>query len=328
MFKMADWRYSAGAMTKIIRIGSRSSKLSLWQAHFVADLIRAHYDDVRVELKLFQTRGDKILTQPLAAIGSKGLFTQELEAALRRREIDCAVHSLKDLPTEEAEGLCLGAIPKRGQPHDALVSREGKNLAQLPHGAAVGTGSHRRRAQLLHHRPDLRIMDIRGNVPTRIQKLMADNSPYDAIVLAAAGLERLKLSDYITEIFAIARMTSAAGQGALAIQCRAEPDAIAFFAPLTDEKTRLAVTAERAFLAALGAGCSLPVAAYAFVENNQLHLHGRVTATDGSRQVNVTSKAALIPKSRNMQTAHQLGVHAAQQALQQGAAAILLAIQP
>lgn len=313
-------------MTRIIRIGSRSSKLSLWQAHFAADLIRAYYDDVRVELKPFQTRGDKILTQPLAAIGSKGLFTQELEAALRRQEIDCAVHSLKDLPTEAAEGLCIGAIPKRGRPHDALVSREGKNLAQLPHSAAIGTGSHRRRAQLLHHRPDLRIINIRGNVPTRIQKLMADNSPYDAIVLAIAGLERLKLSDCVTETFAIPRMTSAAGQGALAIQCRAEPETVAFFAPLTDEKTRLAVTAERAFLAALGGGCSLPAAAYAFVENNRLHLHGRVTAMDGSRQVDVTSKAALVPKGKNMQAAHQLGVHAAKQALQQGAAEILLTI--
>ena len=311
-------------MTRTIRIGSRSSKLSLWQAGFAADLIRGHYDDVRIELKAFQTRGDKIRSRPLAAIGGKGLFTQELEAALRRREIDCAVHSLKDLPTEEAEGLCLGAVPKRGNPRDVLLSREGKDLAQLPPGACVGTGSRRRRAQLLYHRPDLRMMNIRGNVPTRIKKLMAGDSRYDAIVLAAAGLERLKMSDCITETFAISRMTSAAGQGALAVQCRAEPAATAFFAPLTDEETWLAVSAERAFLAVLGGGCSLPVAAYAFVEDHRLHLDGRVTAVDGERQVDVTGEAALTAKGRNIQAAHQLGVDLAQQALRQGAAEILL----
>lgn len=312
-------------MTRIIRIGSRASKLSLWQARFAADLIQEHYD-VRVELKPFQTRGDRIRSRPLTAIGGKGLFTQELEAALRRQEINCAVHSLKDLPTEEAEGLCLGAIPQRGNPHDVLVSREGKSLSSLPMGARIGTGSRRRRAQLLYHRPDLHILNIRGNVPTRIQKLMADDGRYDAIVLAAAGLERLEMSDRISETFAIPRMVSAAGQGALAIQCRAEPEATAFFAPLTDEATQLAVTAERAFLAALGGGCSLPVGAYAFVEGHRLHLRGRVTAMDGGRQVDVAGETARVSDGKPIQSARQLGADLARQALQQGAAEILPAL--
>ena len=312
-------------MTRIIRIGSRASKLSLWQARFAADLIREHYD-VRVELKPFQTRGDRIRSRPLTAIGGKGLFTQELEAALRRQEIDCAVHSLKDLPTEEAEGLCLGAVPQRGNPHDVLVSREGKSLSSLPMGARIGTGSRRRRAQLLYHRPDLHILNIRGNVPTRMQKLMAAGGGYDAIVLAAAGLERLEMSDRISDTFAIPRMVSAAGQGALAIQCRAEPEATDFFAPLTDEATQLAVTAERAFLAALGGGCSLPVGAYAFVEGHRLHLRGRVTAVDGGRQVDVAGETARVSDGKSIQSARQLGVDLARRALQQGAAEILPAL--
>lgn len=312
-------------MTRTIRIGSRASKLSLWQARFAADLIQEHYD-VRVELKPFQTRGDRIRSRPLAAIGGKGLFTQELEAALRRQEIDCAVHSLKDLPTEEAEGLCLGAVPQRGNPHDVLVSREGKNLSSLPMGARIGTGSRRRRAQLLYHRPDLHILNIRGNVPTRMQKLMAAGGRYDAIVLAAAGLERLEMSDRISETFAIPRMVSAAGQGALAIQCRADAEATAFFAPLTDEATQLAVTAERAFLAALGGGCSLPVGAYAFVEGHRLHLRGRVTAVDGGRQVDVAGETARVSDGKSIQSARQLGVDLARRALQQGAAEILPAL--
>ena len=310
-------------MSRTIRIGSRRSRLSLWQADDAARLIRACYADVRVEVKTFHTRGDKNLTKPLAEIGGKGVFTQELEAALRQGEIDCAVHSLKDLPTEDAAGLCVAAVPKRGLPCDALVSRAGQKLDELPKAACIGTGSLRRRAQLLYQRRDLRILDIRGNVPTRLEKLMAEGSPYDAIVLAAAGLARLGLADVISERFAMSRLVNAAGQGALAIQCRAEAGEMDFFGRLNDERSQVAVTAERAFLAALDAGCSLPVGAYAFVKNQRLHLHGRVTATNGSRQVDVKGAAALAVGSETVSAARRLGVDLAEHALKQGAADIL-----
>ena len=173
-------------MSKIIRIGTRGSKLALWQAQYATDLIHQKYDDVTIDLKIFTTRGDIILDKALPEIGGKGLFTEELETALRSGEIDCAVHSLKDLPTEKIDGIYLGAIPERGNPTDALVSRHQNKLADLPQGATIGTSSLRRKAQLLHQRPDFNIIDIRGNVPTRIQKLMTDDSPYDAIILAVA----------------------------------------------------------------------------------------------------------------------------------------------
>jgi len=216
-------------MTQTIHIGTRGSKLALWQANNIADLIRFHYEDVHVELKTFTTKGDKILDKALPEIGGKGLFTEELEHALRTKEIDCAVHSLKDLPTEKVEGIYLGAVPERGDPTDALVSKDGKTLADLPDGAVIGTSSLRRKAQLLHFRQDFQIMDIRGNVPTRIQKLKADDSPYDAIVLATAGLERLDMANQITQTLSDPLMINAPAQGAIGIQCREEPDSMSFF---------------------------------------------------------------------------------------------------
>lgn len=310
-------------MSKVIRIGTRGSKLALWQAHYVADLIGERYDDVTVDLKIFTTRGDKVLDKALPEIGGKGLFTEELETALRNNEIDCAVHSLKDLPTEKNTGIYLGGIPERGNPTDALVTRSGQNLAELSQKAVVGTSSLRRKAQLLYQRPDLKIIDIRGNVPTRIQKLMADDSPYDAIVLASAGLERLDMADHITETLESPVMINAPAQGAVGIQCREEPDSMSFFAPLMHLQTWLAVTAERAFLQVLGGGCSLPVAAHAYIEKSVLYLHGRVTAVDGSKQVDVTGKVGLIRESNIIASANRLGGDMAQQAIDQGANAIL-----
>jgi len=310
-------------MSKIIRIGTRGSKLALWQAQYATDLIHQYYDDVTVDLKIFTTRGDKILDKALPEIGGKGLFTEELESALRSGEIDCAVHSLKDLPTEENEGIYLGAIPKRGNPTDALVSRNNQKLADLPQGATVGTSSLRRKAQLLHHRPDLKIIDVRGNVPTRIQKLMADDSPYDAIILASAGLERLEMADYVTETLETPMMINAPAQGAVGIQCREDPESMAFFAPLMDLPTWLSVTAERSFLKVLGGGCSLPVAAYAYIEKSILYLHGRVTSVDGKTQIDVEGKVGLIRESNIITSANRLGGDMALKAIAQGADAIL-----
>lgn len=306
-----------------VRIGTRGSRLSLWQANHVADLIRDRHGDRPLEIKTYRTRGDENQQAALPLIGGKGLFTEALENALRRREIDFAVHSLKDLPVENADGLTIGAIPKRGDHRDVLLSRSGCALAQLPTGARLGTGSLRRRAQLLALRPDLRMLDIRGNVPTRIGKLLADDGPYDAIVLAAAGLNRLALIDHISEVFDLKQMISAAGQGALAIQCRDDIDSLTFLSPLADLETAQSIEAERTFLHALGGGCSLPVGACAWVKDNALFLRGRVTSLDGSRQIDVAGETSALSDTAGKDAARALGARLARDALKQGAAQIL-----
>ena len=310
-------------MQTVIRIGTRRSTLSLWQANHIAELIQRHHPNIGVEIHEFNTRGDMNLSAPLPAIGGKGLFTEALESALRRGEIDCAVHSLKDLPVEIPDGLALVAIPKRGDHRDVLVSRGGAKLSQLPEGARIGTGSLRRRAQLLAIRPDLKMLHIRGNVPTRIEKLMASDSEYDAIVLAAAGLNRLGLNAHISEVFDQAQMLCAAGQGALAVQCRYENDSLLFFWPLADWRSSHATEAERAFLNALDAGCSLPVAAYAHVEGNRLLLQGRVVALDGSRQIDVSGETIAFDGPSGKFMARKLGAELANEAREKGADQIL-----
>lgn len=299
-----------------MRLGSRGSALALWQTHYVRDLLQAAWPDLTLTVEIIKTQGDKILDTPLPLIGGKGLFTAELEAALHHRQIDLAVHSLKDLPVTAPPGLIIGATPPRANPADALVSRGGHTLANLPPGAAVGTSSLRRAAQLLHQRPDLRILDIRGNVDSRIGKVLDNGGPYDAIVLAYAGLERLARLDVVSQILSSAEMTPAPGQGSLAIQCRDETASVALLRPLHDPTTEAAVTAERAFLAALGGGCALPIAAHATLSGDQLHVHGRVTAVDGSKQIDVT----LIGERT---AAQQAGFDLAQVALNEGAADLL-----
>lgn len=311
-----------------VRIGTRGSKLSLWQANHVADLIRDCHGDWPVEIKTYRTRGDENQNAALPSIGGKGVFTEALEKALRRREIDFAVHSLKDLPVENADGLAIGAIPKRGDHRDVLVSRSEATLAQLPTGARVGTGSLRRRAQLLALRPDLQMVDIRGNVPTRIEKLLVDDRLYDAIVLASAGLKRLGLTEHISEILDLKQMLSAAGQGALAIQCRDEGDSLAFLARLADLQTAHATAAERAFLHALGGGCALPVGAYAHVKDSTLLMRGRVISLDGSRQIDVAGQCPPSAGPWELSMARKLGERLAQQALKKGARQILDGITP
>ncbi len=306
-------------MSRSIRLGTRASALARWQTDSVVALLRAVYPDTHFEVKIISTHGDRVLDVPLPLIGGKGLFTLELETALRNGEIDLAVHSLKDLPTDDALGLTVGAIPARANPADALVSKEGYTLDTLPAGAVIGSSSRRRAAQLRHHRPDLQIVDIRGNVETRIHKALDPDSIYTATVLARAGLDRLGLADVISQTIPFEIMLPAPGQGALAIQCRDDAASLDLLAPIADAHAAAAVGAERAFLAALEGGCSLPVAAYATVQGEALHLRGRVSAVDGSQQIDVAIRGSL-------REAAEIGRRLAAQAIARGAGDILQGI--
>jgi hydroxymethylbilane synthase len=299
-----------------VRIGTRGSALARWQTDHVAGLLKAAHPALRVEVVVLTTRGDQVLDTPLPLIGGKGLFTAELESTLRDGEIDLAVHSLKDLPTDNSEGLTIGAIPLRAAVEDVLVSRAGYTLDTLPAGAAVGTSSRRRAAQLLHARADLECLDVRGNVDTRIRKALDSAGPYDAVVLARAGLDRLGRESAVSQVLPLDVMLPAPGQGALAIQCRDEVESLALLKPLDHWMTRAAVTAERAFLAGLGGGCSVPVAAHARMEGQTLHLQGRVSSLDGARQVDV--QRSDVPAD-----AESIGHMLARDALAQGAEEIL-----
>jgi hydroxymethylbilane synthase len=273
-------------------MGTRGSALARWQTDHVAGLLQRAWPGLQVEVTVLQTQGDRILDKPLPAIGGKGLFTAELEEALRGGVIDLAVHSLKDLPTELEAGLVIGAIPRRAAVHDVLVSRHGLRLAEMPPGACIGTSSRRRAAQIRHHFSGFGMLDIRGNVDTRVRKALDAGGPYDAIVLAQAGIERLGHAAVITEVLPLDLLLPAPGQGALAVQCRDDEALAALLAPLDDAATRAAVEAERAFLGALGGGCSVPVAAYGVLDGGLLHVRGRVTAIDGSRQIDVEVQGA------------------------------------
>ena len=265
-----------------IIIGTRSSKLALWQADSVMDCLQKKHSEPHVAKKLMTTKGDKILDAPLAKIGGKGLFTKELEQDMLAGGIDIAVHSLKDMPTEVPDGLIITAITKRYDPGDAFVSNKVKSLAELPQGAVVGTSSLRRKAQLLHARPDLEVRDLRGNVNTRLKKL--DAGEYDAAVLAVAGLRRLGFGNRITEVLPKSMILPAVGQGALAIEAR-EDDAetrelVAF---LNDEATVACAKAERAFLSRVEGGCQVPVGVYATPEDGGLHVEAVIASLDGRR---------------------------------------------
>ena len=264
-----------------IVIGTRSSKLALWQADYVAERLREEYPKLRVEKKLMTTKGDRILDAPLAKIGGKGLFTKELETAMLAGEIDLAVHSLKDMPTEIPEGLVISAVTKRLDGGDALVSSKYPSLAELPPGARVGTSSLRRRAQLLHYRPDLEIRDLRGNVNTRLRKL--EEGDFDAIVLAVAGLRRLGYEDRIAEILSRDIILPAVGQGALAVETREDAEIRERIAFLNHEDTFVCAQAERAFLAKVEGGCQVPVGVFAEVEGETLTLEAVIASLDGKR---------------------------------------------
>ncbi|TAK14469.1 MAG: hydroxymethylbilane synthase [Anaerolineae bacterium] len=274
-----------------LRFATRPSNLARTQTSFVAATLSAAIADLQTSETVIRTTGDRVLDRPLPEIGGKGLFTLELEQALRASTVDVAVHSLKDLPVEDAPGLTLGAIPLRARAEDVLISSSGKGLDELPLGATVGTSSLRRQAQLLAYRPDLQPVSIRGNVDTRIRKV--HEGEFDAILLAAAGVTRLGLAETITQYLPLAIMLPAPGQGALAVQCRAEDiETLSLLAYIDHAPTRLAVQAERAFLQALGGGCSLPVAAYAEYAEGELTLRVCIVSVDGVRTIQLTACGA------------------------------------
>jgi hydroxymethylbilane synthase len=263
----------------MLTIGSRGSQLALWQAHWIQARLKELGQESGIEI--IKTTGDKITDVALSQVGSKGLFTKEIEEALLAGDIDIAVHSLKDMPTDLPVGLTLAAIPEREDPRDALI---GRALEDLPPGARVGTGSLRRAAQLRARRPDLQIEDIRGNVDTRLRKL--DEGRYDAIVLASAGLRRLGWENRITELFDPSVMCPAVGQGALAVETRDDGGSAFHIAErLEHAETRAAVTAERAVLAALGGGCQAPLGAHAYIDGDTLFLIAIVVSPDGQQLV-------------------------------------------
>ncbi|MBI5841929.1 MAG: hydroxymethylbilane synthase [Chloroflexi bacterium] len=295
---------------------TRPSALARWQTRWVTNALRNIHRDLEYEEKVITTQGDKILDKPLPEIGGKGLFTQELESELLSGAVHCAVHSLKDLPVENPAGLTIGCIPARAEVRDALISARGYTISTLPHGASIGTSSLRRAAQILSLRPDIKTESLRGNVDTRLRKAL--DGQYDAIILAGAGLTRLGLEKNVTEWLALDVMLPAPGQGALAVQCRADDQTtLSLLAALENDATRKAVTAERAFLSGLGGGCAVPVAAYAQMIGDQrleISLAGLVISEDGKRVVKVSSQGT---------DAQHLGNELAQQAIAQGADEIL-----
>jgi len=315
-------------------IGTRGSALARWQTGWVQERLQAAWRGLTCEIRYVTTAGDRNLEAPLPDIGGKGLFTEELENALRAGEIDLAVHSLKDLPVEASPGLTLGAICEREDARDVLAARKGESLMDLPSGARVGTSSLRRKAQLLAARPDLEVLPVRGNVDTRLRKLR--QGQYEALLLAAAGLLRLKLEDAITEYLPFDVMLPAPGQGAMAVQCRTgDARILELLAPLDDPVSHKTTSAERAFLKALGGGCATPVAAYAHLSPSPdhasrsgsgegdggwgrglLHLTGLVASPDGRQVIRVSDQG---PGS----DAEELGGRLAQEALAEGAGALL-----
>lgn len=271
-------------MNRSITIGTRGSQLALWQAQFVKRQLAHYFPKVEVNLKIIKTTGDAVLDRSLVGLG-KGVFTKEIEIALHNGEIDLAVHSLKDLPTELPDGLYIGSIPTREDPRDVLITSSGSSLEDLQSGAKIGTTSPRRKAQLLHIRPDLQVVDVRGNVDTRLRKLQ--ETDLDGIILAAAGIIRLKKEHHITQYFDTEKMVPAVGQGALAIEVRDNDTVVEkLLAPLNNTTTASEITAERTLLECLGGGCQLPIGAYAkHIDDGVLSLIGTVCHPEGKLRI-------------------------------------------
>ncbi|TCM71096.1 hydroxymethylbilane synthase [Acinetobacter calcoaceticus] len=305
-------------MMKTLKIATRQSPLALWQAEHIRSRLIELHPELKVELVTFVTQGDKILDTPLAKIGGKGLFVKELEAALLDGRADMAVHSMKDVPMQLPEGLSLAVICEREDPFDAFVSNQYTHFADLPLGAKLGTSSLRRKSQILKQRPDLDVIDLRGNVGTRLSKL--DAGHYDAIILASAGLKRLGLTERIRHGLSAEISLPAVGQGALGLECREQDQAtLDLILPLMHEASFACVRAERAFNRYLEGGCQVPIAGYATLSGDQLHIEGRVGSVDGT----------VLLKSRvtgHRDQAETLGVALAEDLLKQGAAEILQAI--
>ncbi len=304
---------------KKLVIGTRGSKLALWQANYIADCIRTKYPEIEVSLRHIITTGDKILDVPLARIGGKGLFTKELETAMLAEEIDLAVHSLKDMPTELPPGLLLAAITERADPGDALISPKYRTIDHLPQGAKVGTSSLRRKAQLLAYRPDLMICDLRGNLDTRLKKMETEG--LDAILLAVAGLNRLGWQELITEIIPNNICLPAVGQGALALEARAnDQEVLDMLEFLNHQQTRWAVEAERTYLAEVEGGCQIPIGVYGHSQQQLLVLEAVILSVDGKRQIRQTI-------SGQPAQAAELGRKLAQEMLAAGGREILQELQ-
>jgi hydroxymethylbilane synthase len=304
------------ALDRPLRIGTRGSKLARWQSDWVA--ARLSELGAEVEIVEIATQGD-VRQGPIATLDIQGVFTKEIQAAVLNGQVDVAVHSLKDLPTQQVAGLALVATPEREHPADALVTHAGDSLESLPQGARVGTGSLRRRAQLLHLRPDLQVLGIRGNVDTRLRKL--DEGEYDAIVLAAAGLRRLGWGERIAALLEPPQMLPAPGQGSLGIECRADDaDVLTFVGQLDHLPTRLGVTAERVVLAALHGGCSAPIAAWGRVDRGLLAVDGLVADVEGRTVLRASESA---DDGSSLAIAEQLGKRVADALLRQGAAKLI-----
>jgi len=298
-----------------LKIGSRGSDLALWQTNFVKKKLEDAYPALSFEVKIITTTGDQMLDTALSKIGDKGLFTRQIENALLNGEIDLAVHSLKDLQTAQPVGLTIGAVLERETPNDVLLSSRYNSIDELPKGARVATGSLRRKSQLLHYRPDLSITEIRGNVPTRIRKL--DESELDGMILAYAGVHRLGLDSRIRQVIPFGIMLPAVGQGAMAVEVRADDTKVREIASVLDDtETRNCVTAERAFLRRLEGGCQVPIGAMARVEGDRIYLEGVVGSLDGDKNLRerITGDTA---------DADALGTRLAEQMLEKGAGEIL-----
>ncbi len=300
-----------------LRIGTRGSALALWQAHHVESLIRAQPGAPAVELVRIRTEGDARTDVPLWQVGGRAFFTKEIDRALLDGAVDLAVHSLKDLSTALESGIALAAVLEREDPRDALLSRAGSHLHELPPQARIGTSSLRRRAFLARSRPDAELLELRGNVPTRIERLLAGD--YDAIVLAAAGLKRLGLERRITQLLPVEHFPPAVSQGAIGVCTRSgDMQALRWLEPLDARDARLATTAERALLRAIEGGCQVPVGALGSVLADRLQLHAAVCALDGSQLLSATGEAAA-----ELTAAVELGQRLAQELLAQGAARLI-----
>jgi hydroxymethylbilane synthase len=303
----------------LLKLGTRGSKLALWQAQWVKGLLEKSHPGLGVEIVIIVSSGDQDRTRPLEQLGGEGLFTRELEQWLERGEVDLAVHSLKDLPTSLPEGFSLAAVPPRGAVEDALVTRDGGGLDSLAPGAAVATGSPRRKAQLLYLRPDLDVVGIRGNVPTRLQKL--EDEGLDGTILARAGLERLGFGDRICQVFPVDLFSPAVGQGAVGVEVRVgNTETAALIRAIDHAPTHAAVDAERGFLSGLGGGCQLPVGAHAYVDGSAgtafLNLAGRVINRQGTEHLRADMTGPL-------DRAWELGERLADLLIGQGARALL-----
>lgn len=307
-------------MTEKIRIASRGSALALWQTNHVKGLLEAAHPGITVEIVIVKTTGDQILNSPLSVIGGKGVFTKELEESLLAGETDIAVHSLKDLPTTLPDGLHISAILKRASVEDVFLSNtNGMTIESLPHGATIATGSLRRKAQLLALRPDLNIVDIRGNVPTRIEKLR--NSTWSGMLLACAGVERLGLSEAINQKIPTSTILPAPGQGAIAIESRINDQRVSTLcASLHDKQTADAVTAEREVLRMLGGGCQVPLGTFARHENGTLVLDSCIAMTDGKKMIRANAVA------EQNESPSELGARVASMLIEQGGDSIIASL--